>query len=395
MDHGYRKTLRACFISYIVQAVVNNFAPLLFLTFQESYGISLSSISTLITVNFCVQLVVDLAAAGFVDRLGCRRTMLLAHGLAALGLAGLAFLPDLMPPFWGLTLSVCVYAVGGGLIEVVNSPIVEACPTENKQGTMSLLHSFYCWGHVGVVLLSTAFFALFGLENWKYLALLWALVPLVNGLSFLTVPLVPITPEGEQSMTTVQLLKNRTFLLLCAMMLCAGASEQGMSQWASAFAENALHIPKTLGDLAGPLSFAACMGISRALYGKYSARLHPGKCTAVCLVLCICGYLLAGLCTIAPLAFFGCALCGFSVGILWPSTFSRGAAALPRGGTAMFAFFALAGDVGCSVGPGLVGLAAEAMGEDLKKGLLAALVFPICMLLLLLPAEKAPKSAEA
>lgn len=392
MDHGYRRTLRACFISYIVQAIVNNFVPLLFLTFQEHYGISLSNISALITINFCVQLGVDLASAKLVDRIGYRMAMLLAHGAAALGLAGLAFLPELLPPFPGLTISVCIYALGGGLIEVVNSPMVEACPTENKQGTMSLLHSFYCWGHVSVVLLSTAFFSCFGVKSWKYLALLWALVPLLNGLSFLTVPIAPIATDDEPGMPTAQLLKNRTFLLLCAMMLCAGASEQGMSQWISAFAEKTLHVSKTLGDLAGPLSFAACMGIARALYGKYSDRVDPGKCTAVCLALCICSYLLAGLCSNAAIAFCSFALCGLSVGILWPSTFSRGAAALRGGGTAMFAFFALAGDIGCAAGPGLVGIAAQVMGDDLKKGLLAALVFPICLLLLLIPAEKVAKN---
>lgn len=391
MDHGYRRTLRACFISYIVQAIVNNFVPLLFLTFREHYGISLGDISALITVNFCVQLAVDLASAKLVDRIGYRTTMLLAHGAAALGLAGLAFLPELLPPFSGLIVSVCIYALGGGLIEVVNSPMVEACPTENKQGTMSLLHSFYCWGHVGVVLLSTAFFSRFGVENWKYLALLWALVPLVNGISFLTVPIATITAEDEPSVPIAQLLKNRTFLLLCAMMLCAGASEQGMSQWASAFAEKTLHISKALSDLAGPLSFAACMGIARALYGKYSDRVDLGKCTAACLVLCIGSYLLAGLCSNAWIAFCGCALCGLSVGILWPGTFSRGAAALRGGGTAVFAFFALAGDIGCAAGPSLVGVAAQAMGDDLKKGLLAGLIFPICLLLLLIPAEKTGK----
>lgn len=381
MKRTYRGTITACFISYIVQAIVNTFVPLLFLTFQDSFGISLSSISALITINFCVQLAVDLLAAKFVDRIGYRAAMLLAHGMAALGLSALAVLPQRMDPFWGLVISVCIYAIGGGLIEVVNSPVVEACPTKNKQSVMSLLHSFYCWGYVAVVGLSTIFFSVAGLDAWPVLALLWALVPLLNGLNFLWVPIAPILPEGQTGMPMKQLLKNRTFLALFVMMLCAGASEQSMSQWASAFAEKALHIPKAVGDLAGPLSFALCMGTARTLYSRFSTRLPLRRAMTLCAVLCIVSYLLACLSPGAVTAFIGCALCGFSVGLMWPGTFSLGSEALPAGGTAMFALFALAGDLGCSAGPTLVGAVSQANGGALKVGLLAAIVFPVGMLL--------------
>ena len=381
MEKGYQKTVYACFVSFIVQAINNNFAPLLFLTFQNSYDISLSSISALITINFCVQLTVDLLAVKFVDRIGYRAAMLIAHGAAALGLAGLAFLPELLPPFWGLTLSVSIYAIGGGIIEVVSSPIVEACPTKNKEGTMSLLHSFYCWGHMGVVILSTLFFWLFGIENWKFMAIVWALVPLLNGIVFLSVPIAPIFAEGEKGMTLTELLKSRMFWLLFVMMLCSGASEQGMSQWASAFAEKALDMPKAVGDLAGPLSFALCMGVSRTLYGKLSEKIDLGKCMIGCAALCIASYLIASLTHDPILGFLGCALCGFSTGIMWPGTFSLGTAAIRNGGTAMFAFFALAGDMGCSVGPTVVGFVSDWLGGDLKRGMLSAILFPIALLL--------------
>lgn len=381
MNKGYQKTIYACFVSFIVQAINNNFAPLLFLTFQDSYDISFTSISALITINFCVQLVVDLLAAKFVDKIGYRAAMLIAHGSAALGLAGLAFLPEILPPFWGLTLCVCIYAIGGGIIEVICGPIVEACPTENKEGTMSLLHSFYCWGHVGVVILSTVFFALFGIENWKIMAFLWALVPLVNGIAFLSVPIAPIIAEGEKGMTVKELLKNRLFWILFIMMLCSGASEQGMSQWASAFAEKALNIPKAIGDLAGPLSFAVCMGTARALYGKFSEKMNLEKCMMGCAALCVLSYLIACLSPNAVVSFVGCAMCGFSVGIMWPGTFSLGTAAIRNGGTAMFAFFALAGDMGCSAGPTLVGFVSDALEGDLKEGMLAAILFPVALLL--------------
>lgn len=383
MEKRYQKTIYVCFASYVIQAIVNNFAPLLFLTFQSRYQISLSSISALITINFCVQLVVDLICAKIVDKIGYRTAMLIAHGAAALGLAGLAFLPEMLPdPFLGLVLCVSIYAVGGGIIEVVNSPIVENCPTKNKAGTMGLLHSFYCWGHVGVVILSTVFFVLAGIENWKILALLWALVPIINGIFFIRIPLPDIYAEGETGMPVGKLLKNKLFWALFIMMLCAGASEQGMSQWASAFAEKALGIPKAVGDLAGPLSFALCMGLGRALYAKFSEKLPLEKFMAGSCCLCIFSYLLATLSPNPILSFLGCALCGLSVAIMWPGTFSLGAAAI-KGGTAMFAFFALAGDVGCSAGPTLAGFVSDSMGGDLKKGILAAMVFPIGLLLAL------------
>jgi len=381
MEKGYQKTIYACFVSFIVQAIINNFAPLLFLTFQSSYGISLTSISALITINFCAQLVVDLLSAKLVDKIGYRAAMLIAHGASTLGLVGLAFLPEVLPPFWGLTLSVCIYAIGGGIIEVVNGPIVEACPTENKEGTMSLLHSFYCWGHVGVVILSTAFFALFGIKNWKILAVLWALVPLINGICFLSVPIAPIVPEGERGLTVKELLKSRLFWIFFLMMLCSGASEQGMSQWASAFAEQALQIPKAIGDLAGPLSFALCMGLARAGYAKFSEKMDLEKFMLGSAGLCVAAYLITCLSPSPVISFLGCALGGFSVGIMWPGTFSLGVAGIRNGGTAMAAFFAVAGDVGCSLGPTLVGLASDALGGDLKKGMLAAIVFPVALLL--------------
>lgn len=381
MQKGYQKTIYACFVSFIVQAIINNFAPLLFLTFQSSYGISLTSISALITINFCAQLVVDLLSAKFVDKIGYRAAMLIAHGASTLGLVGLAFLPEVLPPFWGLTLSVCIYAIGGGIIEVVNGPIVEACPTENKEGTMSLLHSFYCWGHVGVVILSTAFFALFGIKNWKILAVLWALVPLINGICFLSVPIAPIVPEGQRGLTVKELLKSRLFWIFFLMMLCSGASEQGMSQWASAFAEQALQIPKAIGDLAGPLSFALCMGLARAGYAKFSEKMDLEKFMLGSAGLCVAAYLITCLSPSPVISFLGCALGGFSVGIMWPGTFSLGVAGIRNGGTAMAAFFAVAGDVGCSLGPTLVGLASDALGGDLKKGMLAAIVFPVALLL--------------
>ena len=381
MKNPYQKTIYACFTAYIVQAVVNNFVPLLFLTFQSSYHIPLSRITLLVTFNFGLQLLVDLASVGFVDRIGYRASMVLAHALAALGLALLAILPELLPsPFLGILLSVMVYAVGGGLIEVVVSPVVEACPSDHKEQAMSLLHSFYCWGHVAVVLLSTVFFALFSTEHWRVLALAWALVPLGNLFAFLRVPIAPLMKDGEKGLALGELARNKMFWVFLLMMLCAGASEQGVSQWASTFAEKGLGVSKTVGDLAGPMAFAVLMGTSRAVYGKYGEKLDLDRFMAGSALLCAAAYLCVALVPSPVVGLVGCAVCGLSVGIMWPGTFSKAAAGLPRGGTALFALMALAGDMGCSGGPTLVGMVSSALGDDLKKGVLAGIVFPVLLL---------------
>lgn len=372
---------------------MNNLAPLLFVTFQGQFGISLSRITLLVSVNFLLQLAVDLAAVGSVDRIGYRAAAVAAHLLAAAGLVGMAVLPFVIDPFLGLLATVCLYACGGGLLEVIISLIVEACPTPHKEKTMSLLHSFYCWGHVAVVAISTLFFAAAGTDRWPLLALFWALVPLCNLAAFLRVPLAPLLPDGESGLQIGQLARKGIFWLLLLLMLCAGASEQAMSQWASTFAEQGLGVSKMLGDLAGPMLFAILMGTSRVLYGKFGHRIDLHRCMAVSTVGCMGGYLLAALSPWPALGLAGCGLCGLSVGIFWPGTFSTGAAAIRTGGTAMFALFALAGDLGCSAGPGLVGAVAELAGGRLQAGLLAALVFPILLLGGLLVLKKQRRSA--
>ena len=381
MKYSYDSTMRACFTGYIVQAIVNNFAPLLFLTFQRTYHIPLQQITLLVTFNFGIQLLTDLLSVAFVDRMGYRASMVLAHILSALGLICLTVLPEWMGhPFAGILISVIVYAVGGGLLEVLVSPVVEACPSTHKEKAMSMLHSFYCWGHVGVVLFSSIFFKLAGIENWKLLAVLWAVIPILNALVFTRVPIAPVLPEGEEGMTIGTLFQNRTFWLLFAMMICAGASEQSVSQWASLFAEKGLGISKTAGDLAGPMAFAVLMGASRAFYGNYGEKINLDRFMAVSSVLCILSYLCLVFMPVPVLSLAGCALCGLSVGIMWPGTFSRASKALPAGGTALFALLALGGDIGCSGGPTLVGMVSGMCKGNLKAGILAALIFPVLLL---------------
>ena len=365
-----------------MQAIINNFIPLLFLTFQDSYGISLGKITLLVTFNFGAQLVVDILAISFVDKIGYRASMIIAHVFAAAGLVSLTVLPELFTdPFVGLLLSVMIYAVGGGLLEVLVSPVVEACPTDNKEKAMSLLHSFYCWGHVGVVLLSTLFFQLCGIRNWKILAVLWAIVPLLNAVAFTKVPMAQLLEEGDTGLSMKELASMKMFWVLMLMMLCAGASEQAVSQWASALAEKGFGISKTLGDLIGPMAFAILMGSSRAYYGKFGDKINLEKFMIGSSILCIISYLMISLIPIPALGFLGCALCGLSVGIMWPGTFSVASASMPRGGTAMFALLALAGDMGCSSGPTFVGFVSGAFGDNLKLGVLAAVIFPTLLIL--------------
>ena len=385
MKKKYKSTMYACFIGYIVQAIVNNFVPLLFVTFQNSYQIPLSKITLLITINFVIQLIIDLASAGFMDRLGYRFSVILAHICSAAGLIALTILPDIFAdPYVGILLAVAIYAVGGGLIEVLISPIIEACPTDHKESAMSLLHSFYCWGHVGVVLISTLFFTVCGIANWKILTLIWAVIPVANMILFTRVPIYSLNEDGKQGLNLKELFAKKVFWLLMLMMLCAGASEQAVSQWASTFAEKGLGVSKTIGDLAGPMSFAFLMGISRLIYGTYGERINLEKFMKFSTVLCSVSYLCIAFVPNPVAGLGGCGVCGFSVGIMWPGTFSKASATIRNGGTAMFAMLALAGDVGCSGGPTLAGFVSSAAGNNLHMGICAALVFPVLILCSLL-----------
>ena len=378
---SFQRTINACFAGYVVQAVVNNFVPLLFVMFQDSYQIPLSKITLLITVNFVFQLVIDILSAGFIDKIGYKTSVIIAHFCAAAGLISLTVLPEVFgDPFAGILVSVMIYAVGGGLLEVLLSPIVEACPTANKEKAMSLLHSFYCWGHMGVVLLSTVFFSVFGISNWKVLALIWALIPVINGIVFFTAPIYSLQEEGEKGLSLKELLSKGVFWVMILLMVCSGASEQAVSQWDSTFAEQGLGVSKTIGDLAGPMAFAFMMGLSRLFYGKYGDRIDLDKFMSGSTVLCLVSYLCISFAPFPVLSLAGCAVCGFSVGILWPGSFSKAAAAIKGGGTAMFAFLALAGDLGCSSGPTLAGFVSSHMGDNLKAGILAAIIFPVLML---------------
>ena len=390
--HNYNRTIRACFIGSSVQSVVINFAPLLYLTFHNSYQIPLSRITLLVTVNFLLQLCVDAASMGFIDKIGYRAGAVLAHAFSAAGLILMALLPDAMPdPYTGLLIATVVYSIGSGLLEVLISPIMEACPTKSKDRAMSLMHSFYCWGHVACVLISTLFFTIFGVQNWKIMTLIWACVPLVNMINFARVPIATLLKEGEKGMSVMELAKNKLFWLMLLVMVCGGASEQSVSQWASALAESGLGVSKTLGDLMGPMFFAITMGIARVFYSKAEGKISLERFMMACGVLCIFAYLLVALSPWPVLGLIGCGICGFSVGLFWPGTLSLASATLPRGGTIMFCLLALAGDLGCSAGPTVAGMVSSAFGDNLQMGILFAIAFPLVLIFGLLVQKRMVK----
>ena len=387
----YKDTLRSCFIGYIVQAISVNFLPLLFVFFQDTYQVSLGQLTTLITVHFGVQLVVDSTAPLYVDKLGYRPCIVAAHCFSASGLLLLTILPDLMDPFTGIAMAVFIYGIGSGLIEVMISPITESCPTDNKEAAMQLLHSFYCWGQVGVVVITTGFFFLVGIEHWRIMALIWMLFSVVNGFLFTRVPLQPLIAEGEKGMSLGQLLKTKLFWLLMIMMICAGAAELGIAQWASAFAERGLGISKTMGDLAGPMAFAALMGVVRVFYAKAGGRINLAKAITISCITCVVAYAMIAIFDSPIVNLLACGLCGLSVSLLWPGTLSRAAVALKGGGTAMFALLAVGGDMGCTLGPLVVGMVADGVGGDLRIGMAAGIAFPAIMLLSLFASRKMMK----
>lgn len=380
---NYRKTKTACYLGFVTQAIAANFAPLLFLKFHNDYNISLGNIALISTCFFFTQLLVDLFCAKFVDKIGYRICIVASEVCSAAGLIGLAFLPDILPnPFTGILCSVIVYAIGSGLIEVLGSPIVEACPFENKEATMSLLHSFYCWGAVGTILISTLFFLLFGMDSWKWLAVLWALIPTCNIYNFATCPIEHLVEEGS-GMGIRELFQKPLFWISVCLMICSGASELAMAQWASAYAEAALGLSKAIGDLTGPCMFAVTMGISRVIFGKYGNRIDLMKFMTGSGILCVVCYLLTSLSSNPLIGLIGCIVCGFSVGIMWPGTISISSKKFPLGGTAMFALLAMAGDLGGSIGPGIVGYITQAAGDNIRAGMSVGLVFPVILLVML------------
>lgn len=381
MNKNYNKTKIACYLGFITQAIAANFAPLLFLKFHNDYSISLGNIALISTFFFFTQLLVDLFCAKYVDKIGYRTCIVASEVCSAVGLVGLAILPDILPsPFVGIIISVIIYAIGSGLIEVLCSPIVEACPFENKEATMSLLHSFYCWGSVGTILVSTIFFAIFGIDSWKWLAILLALVPTINIYNFATCPIEHLVEDGE-GLSVMELCKIPLFWIAVVLMICSGASELSMSQWASAYAEAALGLTKTVGDLMGPCLFAVSMGICRSIYGKYGDKVDLRKFMIGSGILCVICYLMASVSSNQIIGLIGCIFCGFSVAIMWPGTISISSRSFPTGGTAMFALLAMAGDLGGSIGPAIVGRVAQTFDGNMRIGIGTGIIFPIVLLI--------------
>lgn len=380
-EKKYNLTIKAAFLGYVVQSIVNNFLPLLFIQMQSEFKMPLSKITLFITTNFIIQLLVDLLSTPLIEKIGYRVSMIISNACVITALTLLTILPTCMSdPFIGILISVLIYAIGGGLQEVLVSPIVEACPTKNKEAAMSLLHSFYSWGHVSVVLLSTIFFKFVGISNWRILALLWCIVPLTDLILFTFVPIAKLESDiNGETLSFGVLFKNKVFWIMVIMMVCAGASEQGVNQWSSAFAEKGLGVSKEVGDLLGQMLFAFCMGTSRAIYGKIGERIELKKFMKVSTFLCILAYSIIIFVPDPTITLLACGLAGFSVGIFWPGTFSIASSGIRNGGTLMFALLALAGDLGCASGPTLAGAVMSLTNGNMRLGIGFAIIFPITM----------------
>ena len=399
MKLTYAHTRWACNLGIICQACNNNLPPLLFIVFQNAYGISYERLGRLILLNFATQLVVDVVAARYADKIGHRAVMVASEALSAAGLLIIAASPVLpIPMYGGLACGVVVSAIGGGLLEVMVSRISDALPADSskKAANMALLHSFYCWGQVAVVAISTFFLLVVGQSRWQLLPIIWVALPLTALALFAKSPFADI-PEHEITMGMSNLFKTPLFWAAMIMMACAGASEITVSQWSSLFAEKGLGLAKVSGDLAGPCLFAVMMGIGRTFYGLRGAKINLKPFIAVSAGLCVASYLTISFSPNPVLSLAGCAICGLSVSVMWPGTLSLGAEKFRSGGTAMFGLFAMCGDIGCAAGPWLAGFAAESAanggawarigavlftgaGVELRAGILLGILFPVAML---------------
>ncbi len=378
MNNKYKKTKIAAYTGYFVQAIVNNFLPILFIALQDVYGIGYEKLGRLIMFNFVTQMITDIATPKIVERIGYKKSAVMCQGIAALGLASLAVLPNIMPDAYvGIVISVIIYAFASGLTEVIISPMIEMLPTDNKTGNMSLLHSFYCWGQAVTALGSTLLLHMLGYKGWMFIPLIWAIVPAINAVFFSGVPVVEPEPE-RKSNSFRQLFKNRSFRLFMVIMLCSGASEIAMAEWASMFAQKALGVSKVVGDLAGPCAFALFMGVGRVCYAAFSEKLSYKKTIITMSLLCAGCYYVAAFVKIPVFALAACAVCGFSVSLFWPGTLSAGAKAFPKGDAVMFSVFAMCGDIGCCIGPWILGIIAD--NASLNAGFAVSSVFPLAMI---------------
>lgn len=384
MKLTYNHTMKCCFAAYMSSATVNNILPLLFLTMQRLFGITLAQLGFLIVLNFGVQMVVDFLGAKYADRWGYRATIITALTMAALGLCALSLLPFVFEPFTGLICSVCMYAIGSGLLEVIISPIVEALPSDNKEAAMSLLHSFYCWGQLTCTIVSTAFFVAFGIDNWRLLLCMWALLPFVTMLFFTKAPMCSLQSDSNDKTSLLSLFRQKGFAIFFVIMLCSGASELAMAQWVSYFAEEGLGVSKTVGDLLGPGMFALCMGLGRVFFSKKSEKVNLSKYLILCAAVVTLSYVGAAVVKVPIVSLIFCALCGVGVAVMWPGTLSLAAKTMPCKSTAMFAMLAVGGDIGCAIGPEAIALGASAFslhGSGIKAGLLCSVIFPVVLAL--------------
>lgn len=381
----YKSTIRACYIGNLVGALVTNLSPLLFVILMGSYNLSFEQVGRLVLINFFTQIIADLAFSKPVDTYGVRPFITLGHALVFIGFVMFAFSPRLFPhsPYTGLMLATVVFSCGGGLLELLLSAIVQAVPSDAKAAAMSLLHSFYAWGFIVVVVLTFLMLKLFGSANWPWLFLIWSLVPLFNFFNFLRVPLPPQVPDEHRTSTRV-LASTPFFIFVVLGIALGGAAEVSMSQWTSAYAETTLGLSKQTGDLLGLCLFAGLLGLGRVLYGTYGKRFDIWRVMFLGSLFAAGCYLVAALSQHPIVSLVACAFCGLGVALLWPGSVTNAAHRFPFAGASMFAILAAGGDTGAAVGPWLLGLIADQIPTDfplspLRVGMVIGTLFPLAM----------------
>lgn len=371
---SYGLTKVACYIGYVVQAVVNNLLSLLFVIFNaQPYNISLEKLGSIIFINFAAQLFIDYISVFFTSRFGYKKCVVFAQATSVVGFVLLGFLPRVIEPYFGILFSILFLAVGSGLIEVLISPIIEALPSDNKASNMSFLHSFYCWGQVLTVIGTTALVFALGNDKWFYIPFVWSIIPFINTLLFTRCDILELENNSAHS-SALSLLKNKSVYKYMVFMFCAGASEITMVQWSSFFVEKGFGTEKWLGDLIGPCLFAVLMGIGRIGYGILGKKVSLERLLCYFSALCFVCYLVVALSNNGIICALGCAVCGLSVSVMWPGVISLSAEKFHSSGTAIFSLMAMLGDIGCAVGPWILGLIAEyAFDYNLGRHLISAL----------------------
>lgn len=353
---SYQLTTISCFVGIFCQAVSSNITAILFIPLMTLYGLSYVHLGLLVGINFTTQVLVDIIASRLVDRYGFRVFVLPSDILAVIGLVLFGLTPVLFDNILtGLVFSTIIFSASCGLQEVMLSPIVNAIPHNDKGPAMALMHSFYAWGQVATIIITTLFLFFFGIENWQVIVFLWALVPLVNFFMFLAAPFPGVIHENQR-MTMRDLILKPFYLVALLAIMGGAATELVMNQWSSTFSEKVLELPKVTGDILGMCGFAVFLGLGRVLYGRYGSKINMNNVLVGSAAAAVVCYIAVAISPLPAISLAACAVCGLAASLLWPGTLVITAEKYPLAGAWIFAILAAAGDIGAASGPFAAGV---------------------------------------